>query len=324
MRIFLAPMEGVVDYTMRDMLTRLGGFDRCVTEFVRITEQKLPARVFYRYCPELRTGGKTPAGTPVYVQLLGGDPAYMALNAHTAERVGALGIDLNFGCPSKTVNRNDGGSTLLREPERVHDIVRAVREAVSPDIPVTAKIRLGFNDASLLMEIAAGVEAAGATELCIHARTRKDGYKPPAYWHQLAQVRGALQIPVIVNGDIWSPDDAQRAQQESGCIDLMLGRGSLCRPDLARAIRAYQQGESYTTLSWEEVRLMILEYIPTIPLDRPKFAPNRVKQWLNYLRRQYPEAEVLFQHLKRLKTLVEIEQCLRDFSVGAKGFSAKV
>ena len=107
MRIFLAPMEGVVDYTMRDMLTRLGGFDRCVTEFVRITEQKLPARVFYRYCPELHTGGKTPAGTPVYVQLLGGDPDYMALNARTAERVGAPGIDLNFGCPAKTVNRSD-------------------------------------------------------------------------------------------------------------------------------------------------------------------------------------------------------------------------
>lgn len=312
MRIILAPMEGVVDYTMRDILTRLGGFDRCVTEFVRITEQKLPARVFYRYCPELRSGGKTPSGTPVYVQLLGGNPEYMALNAQTAERVGALGIDLNFGCPSKTVNRNDGGSTLLREPERVHNIVRAVREVVSPAIPVTAKIRLGFDDASLLMDIATGVEVAGATELCIHARTRKDGYKPPAYWDQLAQVRKVLRIPVIVNGDIWSPDDAWQAQQESGCIDLMLGRGSLCRPDLAPAIRAIHRGEDYVALSWDEVRLMIVEYIPTIPLDRPKFAPNRVKQWLNYLRRQYPEAEVLFQHLKRLKTLTEIEQCLRN------------
>lgn len=311
MRILLAPMEGVVDYTMRDMLTRSGGFDRCVTEFVRVTEQKLPSRVFYRYCPELRAGGKTPAGTPVYVQLLGGNPEYMALNARTAEQVGAPGIDLNFGCPSKTVNRNDGGSTLLREPERVHNVVRAVRDAVSPAIPVTAKIRLGFHDASRLMDIAAGVAAAGATELCIHARTRKDGYKPPAYWHQLMQVREALTIPVIVNGDIWSPEDARRAQQESGCVDLMLGRGSLCRPDLAAAIRADQQDEVYAALSWEQVQLMVLEYIPNIPLDNPKFAPNRIKQWLNYLRRQYPEAEVLFQQLKRLKTLAELEQCLR-------------
>lgn len=306
-------MEGVVDYTMRDMLTRLGGFDRCVTEFVRITEQKLPSRVFYRYCPELRSGGKTPAGTPVYVQLLGGSPEYMALNARTAERVGAPGIDLNFGCPSKTVNRNDGGSTLLREPERVHSIVKAVREAVSPAIPVTAKIRLGFHDASLLMDIASGVEAANATELCIHARTRKDAYKPPAHWHLVAQVREALSIPVIINGEIWSPQDARQAQQESGCVDMMLGRGSLCRPDLAPAIRAEQQGVAYTALSWEQVRQMVLEYIPNIPPDNPKFAPNRTKQWLNYLRRQYPEAEAVFQHLKRLKTLAEIEQCLRDF-----------
>ncbi|MGB1255091.1 MAG: tRNA dihydrouridine synthase [Thiolinea sp.] len=313
MRIFLAPMEGVVDYTIRDLLTRLGGFDRCVTEFVRITEQKLPPRVFYRYSPELRNGGMTPAGTPVYVQLLGGNPDYMALNARTAARIGAPGIDLNFGCPSKTVNRNDGGSALLREPERVHNIVRAVREAVVSDIPVTAKIRLGFSDAGLLEAIASGVEAAGADELCIHARTRKDGYKPPAYWHQLAVIKEMLTIPVIVNGEIWSPADARRAQQESGCMDLMLGRGSLCRPDLAPAIRADQQGVTYTAMSWDEVRQLMLNYIPTISQDNPKFAPNRIKQWLNYLRRQYPEAESLFQHLKRLKLLAEIVDCLHNW-----------
>ena len=128
-------------------------------------------------------------------------------------------------------------------------------------------------------------------------------------------MREALTIPIIVNGDIWSPADARQAQQESGCIDLMLGRGALCRPDLASAIRSDQQEENYTALNWEQVRLMVLEYIPNIPLDNPKFAPNRIKQWLNYLRRQYSEAEVLFQHLKRLKTLAEIEACLKNFGM---------
>lgn len=135
-----------MDHTMRDLLTRVGGYERCVTEFVRVVDRQLPNRVFHRACPELSQGGKTPAGTPVYVQLLGGDPDVMALNAQVLERLGAPGIDINFGCPSKTVNNSDGGSVLLREPERVHGIIRAVRAAVSPQIPVTAKIRLGFKD----------------------------------------------------------------------------------------------------------------------------------------------------------------------------------
>lgn len=312
MRIFLAPMEGVVDYTMRDLLTRIGGFDRCVTEFVRITEQRLPARVFRRYCPELDQGGRTPAGTPVYVQLLGGNPEYMALNAQKAVEVGAPGIDLNFGCPSKTVNRNDGGSALLREPQRVQSIVRAVREVVRAEIPVTAKIRLGFADAGLLDEIASGVAEAGADELCIHARTRLDGYKPPAYWQHIAPLRKKLDIPLVVNGEIWSVADARQAQVESGCTDVMLGRGSLCKPDLARMLRADQNGMAYTPLVWEEVREIMLDYIPVLETgNNRKFAPNRVKQWLNYLRREYREAEALFQHLKRLKALEDIKHSLQ-------------
>lgn len=302
-----------MDYTMRDLLTRLGGFDRCVTEFVRINEQYLPEKVFRRFCPELEQGGKTLAGTPVYIQLLGGNPYYMAANAIRAEKVGAPGIDLNFGCPSKTVNRSDGGSVLLREPNRVHDIVKAVREAVSAHIPVTAKIRLGFNDASLLDEIATGVAEAGANELCIHARTRLDGYKPPAYWPQIAPIQKKLDIPIIVNGEIWSPAAARQAQQESGCVDVMLGRSALSRPDLACAIRADQDGqENYTALCWEEVQELIISYIPVPGMENGSrnFTPNRVKQWLNYLRREYPEAEALFQHLKRLKTLEEIKHCL--------------
>ena len=313
MRIFLAPMEGVVDHNMRDILTRIGGFDRCVTEFIRITEQRLPASVFRRICPEIDHNGMTPAGTPVYLQLLGGDPHYMALNAKTAERLGAPGIDLNFGCPSKTVNRNDGGSTLLKEPQRVHYIVKAVRDAVSADIPVTAKIRLGFADSALLDEIVDGVTQAGANELCIHARTRLDGYQPPAYWSQIAHLHQQTHLPLIVNGEIWSPEDANTASSQSRCSSIMLGRGSLCRPDLAAAIRAAIADESdYQAMSWAEVNALLLEYLHRLDNGNPKFAPSRIKQWLNYLRRHYPEAETSFQHLKRLRHLEEIRDSLQN------------
>ena len=138
-------LEGVIDAEMRAVFTALGGFDRCVTEFVRVTEQRIPDHVFLRFCPELHTGGVTSSGVPVYLQLLGGDPKWMAVNAIRAEKLEPAGIDLNFGCPSKTVTRREGGSVLLREPNRVGDIVAAVRDAVDPSVPVTAKIRLGFS-----------------------------------------------------------------------------------------------------------------------------------------------------------------------------------
>ena len=120
-------MEGVVNARMRAMLTAIGGIDRCITEFVRITDQLLPARVFHRLCPELEHGCKTPSGTPVYIQLLGGEPNPMAENAARAASLGAIGIDTNFGCPAKCVNRHRGGSVLLDEPELLYQIIKSMQ-----------------------------------------------------------------------------------------------------------------------------------------------------------------------------------------------------
>ena len=308
MRLILAPMQGVLDYNMRDLLTRMGGYDRCVTEFVRVTNQTLPRRVFLRACPELLTAGRTAAGTPVYVQLLGGNPSAMAANAQVAERVGAIGIDLNFGCPSKTVNNSDGGSILLREPQRVHAIVKAVREAVSSTIPVTAKIRLGFYDSSLFADIALGIQEAGATELCVHARTKQQGYQPPAYWAEIGRIKPYLQIPVIANGEIWSAKDARQAQAQSGCSDLMLARGALNFPDLALAIKADQSGQAYTPLTWTQLLPWVVEYAEKLAQHSPNaYDASFLKQWFGYLRGQYPEAAELFPYLKRMKLLNEIQ-----------------
>lgn len=302
MRILLAPMEGVVDHTLRDMLTALGGIDRCVTEFVRVTDCALPRRVFLRYCPELEHGGRTAAGTPVYLQLLGGRPEPMAENAARAVALGAPGIDLNFGCPAKTVNRNDGGSVLLREPERVHGIVRAVRDAVPATTPVSAKIRLGYDDPALLEDITQGIFSAGANELTIHARTKVDGYKPPAHWHHLAAIQAQAPIPVIANGEIWTVDDALECRRQSRCQDLMLGRGLLACPDLARQLRAADSGETYQALDWLAVTDLLLQFCDiTEQAYERKYVGNRVKQWLAYLRHHYRRAEWLFEQIKRLR-----------------------
>ncbi len=313
MRIMLAPMEGVVEHHVRDILTRIGGLDGCVTEFIRVTDQKLPYRVFYKFAPELESGCNTPNGTPVRVQLLGSKPEPMAINALELVNYGARAIDLNFGCPAKTVNSHEGGACLLRTPDRVYSIIKAVRDAVPQEVPVTAKIRLGYEDRSSYMDNARAVEAAGANELTVHARSKADGYKPPAYWHYIADIRSELKIPVVANGEIWSVEDYLRCREQAGGADVMLGRGLLSRPDLARQIKAHLNNEDYTPLTWPEICTMLYGYYRlTTPLYCERNCGNRVKQWLMYLSRQYPQAGVFFEAIKRKTTPPELDICFQE------------
>lgn len=313
MRTLLAPMEGVVDNEMRDVLTRIGGYDRCVTEFIRVNNQVLPEHVFFRFCPELKHGSKTPAGVPVFLQLLGGNAKSMGINAAKAQTLEPLGIDINFGCPSKTVTKSDGGSALLREPKRIGDIVSAVRDAVDPSIAVTAKIRLGFSNHDLLDEVVENIVNAGANELCIHARTREDRYKPPAYWSAVKKVRERVTIPIVINGEIWSLEDAKRAQHESGCDDIMLGRGALTCPDLARSIKADRLGEDYTCNSWLETLEVIHSYLLSTQNKHPLFVSNRCKQWLVFLQMHYKQAHDLFHQVKRIKDAEEVFKIIERY-----------
>ncbi len=307
-------MEGVVDHLMRDMLTRVGGFDLCVTEFVRIVDQKLPQKTFYRLCPELHEGGKTPSGVPVRVQLLGQHPQWLAENALTAVELGSPGVDLNFGCPAKTVNKSKGGAVLLQYTELLHDIVKAVREAVPAHLPVTAKIRLGFEDKSLAIDNAVAIDEAGASELVVHARTKTEGYRPPAYWDWIKKIRAHTRLPVIANGEIWSYEDAKRCQEMSGCNDVMIGRGALAMPNLARHIR-----DNEPPMSWPELAQLLIDYSGyEIYGDKGRYYPNRLKQWCGYLKRQYPEAEILFDNIRRLQKADDIVAVLQQSAAAAK------
>lgn len=307
MRLMLAPMEGVVDHIMRDLLTSIGGLDRCVTEFVRVSERLLPSRVFHRLCPELLNGGVTPAGVPVYVQILGGQASVVAENAARAAQLGAAGIDLNFGCPAKTVNRSDGGSIILRNPERVYEITAAVRRAVPEQVPVTVKTRLGYEDQERFLDIMRSIEDAGATEVTVHARTKKHGYRPPAYWAEIARAKEVVQLPIIANGEIWSVADAQRCQQITGCNDVMLGRGALCRPDLPLLVAAANRGVEYESMPWKDVLPLVLSFFElNFAYYDGGHAGNPLKQWLVYLRSYYLQAAPLFENIKRLRTPDEI------------------
>lgn len=299
MTLLLAPMEGLLDFTLRDILTRVGGIDRCVSEFIRVTGTLLPERVFTRVVPELLHGSLTPAGVPVRAQLMGSDAVCLAENAARLAGLRPAGIDLNFGCPAKVVNRHGGGAALLAEPELVHAIVAAVRRAVPRNVPVSAKMRLGVNDPGRALECALAISAAGADELVVHARTKLDGYRPPPYWELLHEIQRSVPIPVIANGEIWSVADARRCRELSGCHALMLGRGMVRDPGLALAILAdlHPHAESHDGpgLPWQELLPLIRAFWLLVEAHiAPPARAGRLKQWLNYLRRRHPQAEAAY------------------------------
>ena len=147
-----------------------------------------------------------------------------------------------------------GGATLLKDPELIYQGAKAMRDAVPAHLPVSAKMRLGFNDTGLMRECAQAMQAGGAAELVVHARTKADGYRPPAYWEHIPTIRAAVSIPVVANGEIWTVADAQRCREVSGCDALMLGRGIVADPGLARAIRAADAGRPDSdTVVWADL-----------------------------------------------------------------------
>ena len=311
MRLLLAPMEGLLDFVLRDVLTRVGGVDRCVSEFIRVSGSALPDRVFLSYMPELRNGSKTLSGVPVRAQLLGSDPDWMAENAANLARLNPEGIDLNFGCPARTVNRHGGGASMLQDPESIAKLVGAVRKAVPAHLPVSAKMRMGFNDKSLMRECAQAMVENGACELVVHARTKVEGYRPPAYWELIPEITAAVNVPVVANGEIWTVQEALRCREQSGCSDLMLGRGSVADPGLALALRAAMaQGVAHSedisaalapVVTWADMLPHLQRFWLLVCRDlTPNQRAGRLKQWLNLMRRRYPEAETAFQAVRVL------------------------
>ena len=324
MTIVLAPMEGLLDFVLRDILTRVGGIDRCVSEFIRVTDQLLPERVFTRIVPELHNGGRTLAGVPVRAQLLGSDPVCLAENAARLATLGPAGIDLNFGCPANVVNRHGGGAALLDEPEIIFAIVTAVRRAVPAHMPVSAKMRLGFHDDARAVECALAIADGGADELVVHARTKAQAYRPPAYWERIADIRAAVKIPIIANGEIWTVADALRCREASGCDALMLGRGMVTDPGLALAIKAWPAGactgSGSAGIAWPVLAPLLAAFWQLVcsRLDARSRA-GRLKQWLNFLRRRFPEAESAYQHLRTMNDPALIDVWLAGVMRGQPG-----
>jgi tRNA-dihydrouridine synthase C len=308
-------MEGLADNLLRDVLTRASHYDWCVAEFVWVSETVMPASAFARISPELKAGARTRAGTPVRIQLLGSDPERLAASAARVAALNPAGIDLNFGCPTPLINRNRGGAALLDEPDLLERITAAVRMAVPAQIPVTAKMRLGIRDTSQAIDCACALEAGGAAEIVVHARTREDGYRPQVRWECLASIREAVHIPVIANGEVWTVGDYHALRSTSGCRDVMLGRGAVADPFLAGKIRG--QCEDNLEANWPLIYAMLLDYWEQVQRKvLPRQAPGRLKQWLMLMRRRYPQAESLFMALRATRHADEVTPLLIKAGVG--------
>jgi len=306
-RVILAPMQGVLDPFVRQLLTEVNEYDLCITEFVRVVDQLLPAKVFYRLCPELKNQGFTSSRTPVRVQLLGQHPNCLAENANRAIELGSHGIDLNCGCPSKTVNWSNGGAALLKQPELIYQATLALRQTVPNHLPVSVKIRLGWDCTSQAFEIADAVQQGGATEITIHGRTKADGYRADRInWEKISEVRSRLTIPVIANGEIWCWEDGQACLKATGCEDLMVGRGALNIPNLSLVLK-----QNCEKMSWTDIQKILQKYAGMENFhDSGFYHVARIKQWLRYLNKEYPEADIVFERIKTSKTAEDLRERL--------------
>jgi tRNA-dihydrouridine synthase C len=301
----LAPMDGITCSVYREVITADGGagISLCVSEFVRVTANVVPHAVLRRDVPELASGGRTASGVPVAVQLLGGKPEPMAQTAARVVEMGAPAVDINFGCPAKTVNNHDGGASLLKTPCRIEAVVAAVRAAVPEHVPVSAKIRLGWSDSDGVEDLARAAEQGGASWLTIHARTRAQQYAPPVDWIAIGRARRAVSMPVVANGDLCTIADIAKCREQSGCTAFMIGRAAMGDPRLFQRLR----GVDAPAFDGPWMRALLHRYAASLLASGTTDAKalGRIKQWLRFGAPLQPQMAAAFAKIKAAVRLVD-------------------
>jgi len=276
-------MEGVGDRCFRKAIASIGGFDEAVRDFLRVPKNAHVQSLAREYAPDEL------APIPLAAQIMGSDPELMAAMAQELHRRGAHRIDINCGCPSNTVTGRGAGSSLLKDPNFLYEVGQAVVKAVP--IPVTIKMRSGYEDTSLFEENILAAEATGVRYITLHPRTKVDGYTPPARWDLIARAKSILKIPLVGNGDIITVEDALSVLRQTGCDGLMIGRGSLMNPFIFHQIKAHFSQKPYQRKQGD-----LLQYFYTYieemgPNYSSKLRINKLKQLLGFLFRRPEQTE---------------------------------
>ena len=315
----LAPMEGITDRDFRRLIRGLGGCGLTVTEFV--SSEAMTRSVAKAW----RMAEIDPDEHPVSIQIYGRDPQRMADAARYCVDLGADNVDINCGCPSKAVTSGCAGSALMREPRLAYDIYRAVADALKPHgVPFTVKMRTGWDSESRnAPEVAKMAVDAGAQMIAVHGRTRCDMYKNHADWTFVGEVKQSIPVPVLVNGDILTVEDAHEALRQSGADGVMVGRGILRNPWLLRQISQSLAGEEVQEPELEDRQCVLLEYFAHLEelggnfvgddAKREQVALGRIKKICGYFTKGLPYGGRLRQRLFHSKRVAESREIVVEY-----------
>ena len=273
--LFLAPMEGVGSRAFRMALTTIGGFDEACTEFLRVPSNAHVQSLAKKYFAD------DTAPIPQAAQVMGSDPYLMAAMAKELEGRGAPRIDLNCGCPSGRVTGRGAGSTLLKTPDFLHEVALALVEAV--DVPVSIKMRAGFDDDSLLKENLLAAESSGAVFITLHPRTKVEGYSMPSHWDRLAYAKEVLSVPLIGSGDVVDIDSCVKMIEETRVDGVMIGRAAVTNPWIFHEIKAHFD-VAHRLLNWHETEEYLHKFLSSLPVDtKERSRINQTKQLLRFM-----------------------------------------
>ena len=302
----LAPMAGVTDLPYRLLCKEQGAGMMC-------TEMVSAKGLYYGNRKSEPLMATDPKEIPVAIQIFGSDPDIMGQMAAKVNDGRFQMIDINMGCPAPKIAGSGSGSALMKRPELAGEIVRAVVEAV--DRPVTVKFRKGWDDSHInAVEFAQMAEAAGADAVTVHGRTRQQMYAPPVDWEIIRQVKNAVSIPVIGNGDVVSPETAKALYETTGCDLIMIGRGALGAPWLFRQVRQYLQTGAYepTPPLEKRMELMVEQMTLAVQYKGERVASHEARKHCGWYISGVRGAAQLRRRAGELQTLDDIKRLAED------------
>ena len=303
---FLSPMAGLTDSVFRRLIKRLGGCGLVMTEFTSaegLTRNSLKSKRMLFYHEEER---------PVTAQLFGAEPSRLAEATRMVEDLGFDAIDLNLGCPAKKVVKACGGSALLRETKLLEEILKTIRAATS--LPFTIKIRAGWSETEIVsVQVGKMAEDIGINAIAFHPRTRVQGFSGHSDWNLIGELKAALKIPVIGNGDIVTPEDAFRMKRETGCDGVMIGRGALSNPWIFRQIHELENGLAPTQPDVAAKYHLIKSYFQLLFEEETPGAIGKMKQFASWFTHAIPYGAALRKSIYESQTESEVMDRIEEF-----------